>query len=423
MSGARTAVAETMLPYLSPYLHPVWLPSDNGGRELRVDHFIGGKRHTLTPGEMKLVSLLWPESGKTAIPADASGAFHALAEEIGRDALSNALDSLFNRGFLFNDRASCDNVLLSTIDGFFEPVPLIDQIELTNYCPMECHFCPRGIPGGITRPLGRMRIELFESLLDQLPERQKTYHPLELDLMGESLLHPEVDKFVSAASQRGLPTELSVNPSLLTPGLSRRLIRSGISRLVISLDGMDNATLMNIRGKCAVYDKAKANLSALFMIADERDVPPEIIIQMIDLDRNKPQQQMFLETWGNTGKSFVTAYVKPLDGIDPDTGRVPEKSPRFLCTYPFTSVSVLWDGSVVPCCRDANGRYVLGNLNRQTLREIWRGSKAGQLREAYRKDVFGRGHLCEHCPWRRSHYAAALWERHPERAVFEPMHW
>lgn len=423
MTGMRTAMAETNLPYLSPYLHPVWLPTANGGRELRFDHCIGGRSHRLTPEELKLVTLLWPESGKMTIPADTAVAFHTLTEEIGGDALSNILDSLFNRGFLFTDQISCEKVLLSTIESFYEPVPLIDQIELTNYCPMECHFCPRGIPGGITRPLGRMRIELFESLLDQLPEEQKVYHPLELDLMGESLLHSEVDRFVSAASQRGLPTELSVNPSLLTPDLSRRLIRSGISRFVISLDGMDNTTLMSIRGKCAVYDKAEANLTALFMLAEERADPPEIIIQMIDLDRNRHQQGMFLDTWENTGKSFVTAYVKPLDGIDPDTGRVPEKSPRFLCTYPFASVSVLWDGSVVPCCRDANGRYVLGNLNRETLREIWQGKKARQLREAYRNDAFGKGHLCEHCPWRRSNYMAALWERHPERAVFEPMHW
>ena len=47
--------------------------------------------------------------------------------------------------------------------------------------------------------------------------RPPRYRPLELHHLGESLLHPQVDEFVARASARGLPTELSVNPSLLTP--------------------------------------------------------------------------------------------------------------------------------------------------------------------------------------------------------------
>lgn len=411
------------LPFLSPYLHPMWLSGTDGRQELWFEHCIGGRRHQLTPDEVRLVSLLWPRSAGQGTPPDAPDGLRALADDIGPVHLSNGLRSLFERGFLFSDPTSCDQVLLSTVESFLMSVPLVDQIEVTNRCPMRCRFCPRGIPGAITRPYGRMRLELFEVLLTQLAERQRSYHPLELDLMGESLLHPQVDRFVEAASRRGIRSELSVNPSLLTPELSRRLIRAGIARLVISLDGMSNAVLAAMRGKAANYDTAATNLAALFDVAQERSDPPQIVIQMIDFDRNRSQQKAFLETWGHTGKPFVTAYIKPLDGPDPDSGRRHETTTRFLCTYPFTSVTVLWDGSVVPCCRDANGRYPLGNLNENSLEEIWRGPRAEQLREAYRRDEFGHGHLCEECPWRRSRYAAALWERHPERAVFEPMHW
>jgi radical SAM protein with 4Fe4S-binding SPASM domain len=421
--NTKHTVPTMNLPFLSPYLHPMRLLACDGRQELWFDHCIGGRRHKLTPDEVRLVSVLWPKHAEKGTPSDAPDALRALADEIGSVPLSNVLHSLFGRGFLFSDPTSCDRVLLSTLESFLGPVPLVDQVEITNHCPMQCRFCPRGIPGAITRPHGRMRLELFEALLDQLPKRQQTYHPLELDLMGESLLHPEVHRFVEAASHRGIPSELSVNPSLLTPELSRRLMCAGISRLVVSLDGMNNAVLAAMRGKVASYDKAAANLLTLFSVAEERTHPPQIVIQMIDFDRNRDQQKEFLETWGGTGKAFVTAYIKPLDGADPDTGQRHETSPRFLCTYPFASVSVLWDGSVVPCCRDANGRYVLGNLNENSLEEIWRGPRAEQLRVAYRRDEFGHGHLCEDCPWRRSRYAAALWERHPERAVFEPMHW
>lgn len=411
------------LPFLSPFLHPMLIETPGGGRELWFDHVIGGRRHRLSPDEERLVTLLWPRRPHETSPPEAPQAFSALNDELGSEAFSRALRGLFERGFLFTDAASCDRILLSTVESFLSPEPLVDQVEITNHCPMACRFCPRGRPGEITRPRGRMRLSVFESLLDQLPRHQQSYHPLELDLMGESLTHPEVDRFVAAASRRGIPTELSVNPSLLTPNLSRRLLEAGLTRLVVSLDGMDNAVLAAMRGKVANYDMAVANLLALFRLAEMRRDPPGIVVQMIDFDRNREQQERFLDTWGNTGHPFVTAYVKPLDGVDPDTGRQHETSIRFLCTYPFSSVCVLWDGRIVPCCRDAHGRFVLGNISETPLAEIWQSPKAEALRQAYVRDTFGQGHLCEDCSWRRSRCVQALWERHPQRAVFEPMHW
>ena len=41
-------------------------------------------------------------------------------------------------------------------------MPFVDQIELTNRCPMRCGFCPRGVPGRMQRPLGFMDVALFE---------------------------------------------------------------------------------------------------------------------------------------------------------------------------------------------------------------------------------------------------------------------
>ncbi len=411
------------LPFVSPYLHPVRKLGGEGQQELWFDHCVGGLQQTLSTEEEKLLSILWPQFPEENVPENAYDALRTFSDEIGTANLSKAFHRLFERGYLYSDLVSCDKVVLATIESLLQPVPLVDQIELTNYCPMQCRFCPRGVPGEISRPQGKMNFILFQSLLEQLPRGQQYYHYLELNLMGESLLHPEVDRFVEAVARCGILPELSVNPSMLTPELSRRLLGAGIARLVISLDGINNEMLMGLRGKSANYDKAAANLYALLNIAEECTNPPQIVIQMIDFVRNRGQQKEFLETWGNTGKPFVVAYIKPLDGADPDTGQRNSTSPRFLCTYPFSSVSVLWDGSVVPCCRDAKGQYILGNLNENSLEEIWNGDQAERLRDAYRNDEFGDSHLCKDCAWRRSRYAGALWERHPERAVFEPLHW
>ena len=246
---------------------------------------------------------------------------------------------------------------------------------------MRCRFCPRGVPGQLQRPTGFMDLGLFRALLAQLHPEQARYRPLELHHLGESLLHPQVTDFVAAATARGLPTEMSVNPSLLTPELGRRLLDSGLRRLVVSLDGLDDPTLVRIRGPAARYTRAEPNLQALLdEVAARGDAAPQIVIQMIDLHANRDQHEAFLARWGTTGLKTVTAYIKALDGPDPDaadaaatheTGQAGREPLRYLCSYPFRSVVVLWDGRVVPCCRDDDGRLLGVRLAGETLAQSW----------------------------------------------------
>ena len=52
-----------------------------------------------------------------------------------------------------------------------------------------------------------------------------------------------------------------------------------------------------------------------------------------------------------------------------------------VCWEPWHGLHILWDGKVVPCCWDYDGKYILGDLNKQTLEEIWNGKKMQELRK------------------------------------------
>ncbi|MGC4121202.1 MAG: SPASM domain-containing protein [Myxococcales bacterium] len=236
-------------------------------------------------------------------------------------------------------------------------------------------------------------------------------------------MHPDLDRFVAAATARGLPSELSVNPSLLEPELGRRLLEAGLRRLVCSLDGMDDATSTAIRGPAASYEKAARNLDALLERVAQMKAPPVVVIQMLDLSRNAHQRTAFLARWGTTGLANVHAVVKDLGGDDPDLGRPTSTPTVFLCTYPWRSLTVLWDGRVVPCCHDDDGRLVLGDLKQQSLVEIWRGPKVAELRVRHRSGQLPAGHLCRDCGWRREKFAGAMRQRHPDRAREHPYQW
>jgi len=400
------------LPFIvSPYLRPTRV-----GTSLNVDDPVRGRREEVTTAETELLSALWDRER-------ASENLEAVLSVRGEDYVASQLTALGDKGMLFPSDADCENALRHSLESSLPEVPFVDQVELTNLCPMRCGFCPRGIPGGMQRPTGMMSAGLFEKLLSELPQAQARYRPLELHHLGESLLHPELPRFIALACSAGLRTELSANPSLLTPVLARSMLEAGLSRLVLSLDGMDDGTLLSIRGPAAKYSKAEQNILALFELADRMSEPPRIVIQMIALHKNRTQREAFLARWGSTGRSYVRAYIKPLDGRDPDLAEDNREPLRYLCTYPFRSVVVLWDGRVVPCCRDDDARYVLGDLNHQTLREIWHGPRAHALRAAYFSQRFEAGHLCASCPWGKAAFKASTEERRPERAPEKPLAW
>ena len=396
---------------LSPYLRPTLEAG-----ELVYDNGVTEGRERLSPLEHQVVRALWdPVAG----PID----LQDLYAQHGRELVRQSLEALRRRAMIFSSRQQCDQALDTAMGVNVPEPPFVDQVELTNACPMRCGFCPRGIGGRITRPTGFMDFALFERLLGELNPWQARYRMIELHHLGESLLHPELTRFVAAASERGIPTELAVNPSLLRPDLGRSLVRAGLRRLVASLDGMDDASLAAIRGPAARYRDAERNLLALLEELAKQRQPMKLVIQMLELERNRAERERFFERWGSLGLPYVEAYLKKLDGPDPDTGRTHPEPEIYLCNYPWRSVVVLWDGRVVPCCRDHDAALVLGQLQGQSLRELWRSAPVRGLRQAHRNGDCAPPHPCADCGWRRQRFAAAMAARHPAKVRYSPLQW
>ena len=52
------------------------------------------------------------------------------------------------------------------------------------------------------------------------------------------------------------------------------------------------------------------------------------------------------------------------------------------------------DGSVVPCTQISNNELVLGNINENSLEEIWNGKKYEELRNMHITGKFPENHKC-----------------------------
>lgn len=68
-----------------------------------------------------------------------------------------------------------------------------------------------------------------------------------------------------------------------------------------------------------------------------------------------------------------------------------------MCILPFTQMIIRPDGTSAKCCNDPLTKITMGDLNQQTLREIWRGKAYQEMR----KEMYynGRQNIpgCEFC--------------------------
>ena len=135
------------------------------------------------------------------------------------------------------------------------------NIELTNHCIMKCIMCPR--TRSMTRETGYMAFDLFKKAIDELSVTQgaaATDAPLWLHHFGESLMHPEFDRFIRYSAEKNIRTGLSINPLMLTDDISGRLLGSGISIIYVSLDGHDDESFSRIRGVKNSYTRSRERL-------------------------------------------------------------------------------------------------------------------------------------------------------------------
>lgn len=285
----------------------------------------------------------------------------------------------------------------------------LQNVELTNKCPMRCVMCAR--TNNMLRDQGLMTFETFKTIIDQFlvdsPKKALTDDTW-LHHFGESLVHPEFARFTKYAVSKGIRACMSVNPIMLTPAIADELLDTGITKLYISLDGHDDESFYKIRGVKDAYEKSKTNLLDFLRKKSERGAKTKIVLSMINFGLNREsiaRQRAYWESVPGIDeylcKAFITwngdaADVNKLADEQVDNEALRKRYATPACNVPWETLSVTWDGEVVPCCFDYDKKFPLGNLKDHTLKEIWNGDKMKSLRREFMaNDV--RNELCRRC--------------------------
>lgn len=236
------------------------------------------------------------------------------------------------------------------------------EIETQNRCNNDCPFCPVNRYNDTRKPQV-MKEEFFYTIIAEL-HAMDYQGRISLFSNNEPLLDGRIIKFIKYA-KKTLPR---ANHCLYTNGLL--LDKEKFSSLVENLDLL-------------IIDNYNDNLQPIppvKKVLDETPIPYDFKCDVQIALRKKNQK---LNTRAGSAPNRIN-----------DENKFRPQSP---CILPFTQMIVRPDGTVAKCCNDPLTKMTLGDLNHQTLREIWRGKAYQELR----KEMYfnGRQNIpgCEYC--------------------------
>jgi radical SAM protein with 4Fe4S-binding SPASM domain len=233
-------------------------------------------------------------------------------------------------------------------------------------------------------------MDLFRQAIDQLlPDLSY----LNLYFQGEPFLSKDLVAMIRYARERKIYTATSTNGHFLDETMAGETVRSGLSRLIISLDGTDQEAY----GKYRVggnFGKVMEGIRILLAARKaDRSSTPYIVLQFLVLSTNEHQIPGIRRLARELGVDRLEIKTAQLHGYEdghplmpqnlswsryrqgPDGRFFPGKRIKNGCFRMWRGCVITWDGMVVPCCFDKDAGHRLGDLKNKTFREIWKGEE------------------------------------------------
>lgn len=265
-------------------------------------------------------------------------------------------------------------------------------VEITSICNLRCDFCP-----GTARPPATMEPAFFARVLAQVAPLTRRVC---LHVLGEPLLHPHFPAIMTLCAEAGVEVDLTTNGTLLDRHSDTLLAAPALRQVNFSLqalrtpDGVDTDSLDRILGFCRDALRQRPELyinlrlwtleSLLAAGGGFNALVLDRIAEGLTLARpDLPRGRKSLRLTGRVYLHADTVFQWPGEAAAAESG-------RGFCHALSAHCAILADGTVCPCCLDADGLLALGSLHETGLDEILASPRARAMLEG-----FARGELVE----------------------------
>ena len=274
------------------------------------------------------------------------------------------------------------------------PFPVHVCIEPTSICNLRCVMCFQ-IDKSFSHDkhfMGYMDMNLYNKLIDEIADSD--CKAVTLASRGEPTLHKKFHLMLDKLSQKNIfDVKINTNATTMTDKLIHSILSNNIAVVVFSVDASDKETYERIRVK-GKFEKVINNIKRFNEIRDS-DYPNHITqtrISGVAVENTQSPEEM---------KNFWMKYVDQVSIRREiprwDSYGNPIHNKEGVCNLLYERLYVWFDGTCVPCDFDYKSYLNLGNVNKNTIKEIWHGKKYNNLRERHIKGERKCVEPCNRC--------------------------
>lgn len=295
--------------------------------------------------------------------------------------------------------------------NFFKGQPFSIAIEPTTSCNLRCPECPSGLRS-FTRPTGMLTDELFTKTIDEL---KNTLTYLTFYFQGEPYLNPNFLKQVAYAHKSKIFTSTSTNAHYLTPEKAEETVKSGLDRLIISIDGTTQETYESYRVGGSLEKVIEGTKNLIAAKRKLKSQKPYLIFQFLVVKPNEHQINDVHKLAKALGVDEVKLKTAQIYDYENGSDLIPsqDKYARYRktedgnyviknnldpsCWKMWHSSVITWDGKIVPCCFDKDANHQLGHINSiNGFTKIWNGETYNNFRGSILKSR-SEIDICKNC--------------------------
>jgi radical SAM protein with 4Fe4S-binding SPASM domain len=289
-------------------------------------------------------------------------------------------------------------------------MPFSLSIEPTTACNLGCPECPSGLKK-FSRPTGKLDLDLHKKILTDV-KRHVFY--INYYFQGEPFLHPQFLDLIKEAKRHKIYTATSTNAHFIDYKKAEEIVNSGLDRLIISIDGITQATYEQYR----VHGQLNKVLEATtHLVTAKKELgvhTPYLIFQILAVAPNEHEIENVLQLGKDMGVDEVRIKTAQLYDYKNGNPLMPENEAysRYrkkadgtyvlkyklgnYCWRMWSGSVFTWDGKLVPCCFDKDALHQLGDIKQERFRSIWKS----EAYRRFRKQVFSKRKaidICQNC--------------------------
>lgn len=267
------------------------------------------------------------------------------------------------------------------------------NLETTNFCNLRCISCPQR--GEMTRKQGFIKMGLFKKIIGDSSGHVRN---IQLHLFGEPLLHPDIIQQLRYAKSKKISLSIFTNGALLNEEISKALAKYA-ERVVISFNGTTKKTYEKIQVG-SNFEKTMEKIK-FFLSYVKQHGKCHVKLKFLQMKENEEEAKEFIKQWKKyRAKNIIINVVKEHNWAGQLSNLPPwqdKTNKRYPCYLLWKMMAIGWDGKVGLCCYDFNFPHIVGNLEKQSIKEIWNSPEYRKVREIHITGKFHKLNLCKNC--------------------------